>query len=43
LFLLYFYLYNYKSEIRNLGFDHESKKTDQTITPERASAGILVA
>jgi hypothetical protein len=35
-FLLYFfYLYNHKSEIRNLGFDHESKKTNQTITPEK--------
>ena len=35
LFLLYFYLYNHKSEIRNLGVDHESKKTDQTITLEK--------
>lgn len=36
LFLIYFfYLYNHKSEIRNLGFDRESKKTDQTITPEK--------
>ena len=36
LFLFYFfYLYNHKSEIRNLGVDHESKKTDQTITLEK--------
>ena len=35
-FLLYFfYLYNHKSEVRNLGFDHESKETDQIITPEK--------
>lgn len=41
-FLYFFYLYNHKSEIRNSGFDHESKKTDQTIPDGELVVASLV-
>ena len=41
-FLYFFYLYNHKSEIRNSGFDHESKKTDQTIPDKELVVASLV-